>query len=71
MRTAVIFSRGSLAEPESGLFGQTDTRLSSVHRTIRWVAPDCPVLPSPAELVPFCSNFLLILLARLHMAPNT
>jgi hypothetical protein len=42
-----------------------------VHRTIRWVAPDYPVLPRPARLFAFHSKFLWLLLAWLHMIPST
>jgi hypothetical protein len=59
-----------MAEPESGQYDQTVTRLSGAHRAVWWAAPDRPMLPSRAQLVPFCSIFLLILLARLHMVPS-
>jgi hypothetical protein len=41
----VNFSWRGLAKAEVGHFGCTATGLSDAHRTVRPVAPDCPVLP--------------------------
>jgi hypothetical protein len=46
------------------MFGRTVTRQSNAPQTVRWVALDHP------ELVSFCANFLLLLLARLHIVPS-
>ena len=67
----VIYSQGALAEPESSLFYRTIAGLSDAHRTIQWVASDCPVLPRPAHLLLFCAKLLWLLLALLEVIPST
>jgi hypothetical protein len=45
--------------------------LSGAHQTVRWVAPDRPVLRRPAQISLFYANSLLLLLTWLHIVPST
>jgi hypothetical protein len=52
------YSRGGSVEPERYLFDPKIIGLSGAHRTVRWVAPDRPVLPRPTHLLLLCAKFI-------------
>jgi hypothetical protein len=57
----VNYSRRRLKNPRAVSSARPCTILSSAHRTIRWVAPYCPVLLIPATSLYFCLCVLLFL----------
>jgi hypothetical protein len=67
----VNFSRWGPAKAEAEQFVHTTAGLFGAHRTVRWVARDCTVLPRPAHFLLFCAKLLWLLLAWLEMIPST